>query len=69
MFKLLAPIGNPMHVSTCEVSRIVCAIGEAANIVVDERIKRGTTKGGKPDRDTILRKFASAHDLRRAFGQ
>ena len=43
----------------CEVSRIVSAIGKAADIVVDER-----TKG-----EETVRKFASAHDLRRAFGK
>jgi len=44
------------------VSRTVCRIGEAAGVVVDERVKRnpdGTTR--------TVRKFASAHDLRRSF--
>jgi integrase len=59
VFKLLAPNGRPMHVSTCEVSRVVAAIGKKAGIVVDERTKRGQ----------LVRKFASAHDLRRAFGK
>lgn len=35
------------------------AIGESAGVVVDEREVDGET----------VRKFASAHDLRRAFGQ
>ena len=34
-------------------------IGKAANVVVDERQKG----------DKTIRKFGSAHDLRRAFGQ
>ena len=35
------------------------AIGEAAGVVVDEKLVEGEA----------VRKFASAHDLRRAFGQ
>ena len=58
-FKLIAPNGSLMHVSTWEVSRIVSAIGKKAGIVVDERAKG----------DRVVRKFASAHDLRRAFGK
>jgi integrase len=59
VFKLLAANGKPFHVSTCEVSRVVAAIGKKAGVVVDERQKGGAT----------VRKFASAHDLRRAFGK
>jgi integrase len=59
VFKLVAPNGSLMHVSSWEVSRIVSAIGKKAGVVVDER-----TKG-----DQVVRKFASAHDLRRAFGK
>jgi integrase len=40
------------------VSRVVCKIGEAANVKVDERMK-GSRR---------VVKYASAHDLRRAFG-
>jgi integrase len=59
VFKLIAPNGSLMHVSTWEVSRIVSAIGKKTGIVVDERVKG----------DEVVRKFASAHDLRRAFGK
>jgi integrase len=59
VFKLLAANGKLFHVSTCEVSRVVAAIGKKAGVVVDERQKGGET----------IRKFASAHDLRRAFGK
>ena len=41
------------------VGPIISAIGKSAGVVVDER-----TKG----KETV-KKFASAHDLRRAFGQ
>ena len=41
------------------IGKIVSAIGVAAGVVVDERRKGEKT----------IRKFASAHDLRRAFGQ
>jgi integrase len=56
VFKLLTASGSPFNVP-CEVSRVVTAIGKAANVVVDERQKGRAT----------IRKFASAHDLRRAF--
>jgi integrase len=46
------------------VSRIVCRIGKDAGIVVDE--KDVLDKNGKPIKKL---KFASAHDLRRAFGE
>jgi len=45
------------------VSKIVADIGRAAGVVVDERERRnpdGTTR--------TVRKWASAHDLRRSFG-
>ena len=59
VFKLLAVDGTPAVTSRRIVGPIVSAIGEAAGVVVDERQKGGET----------IRKFASAHDLRRAFGQ
>jgi integrase len=59
VFKLLAANGKLFHVSACEVSRVVAAIGKKAGVVVDERQKGGET----------VRKFASAHNLRRAFGK
>lgn len=58
VFKLLTPTGHALS-AACDVSKVGTKIGRAANVVVDER-----HKGGK-----ILRKFGSAHDLRRAFGQ
>jgi integrase len=59
VFKLVNVDGKPFKGETWPVSRMVSAIGEKAGVVVDER-----EKGGE-----IVRKFASAHDLRRAFGQ
>ena len=59
VFKLLAVDGSLMRQDLTTVSKLVAAIGETAGIVVDERSKAGET----------VRKFASAHDLRRAFGQ
>jgi integrase len=41
------------------VGPVVSAIGKKAGVVVDERLVKGAT----------AREFASAHDLRRAFGQ
>ena len=59
VFKLLDIDGTLLRTNRTVVGKIVSAIGEAAGVVVDERQKRGKT----------VRKFASAHDLRRAFGQ
>jgi integrase len=59
VFKLMAADGQPLTSAACDISKIVTAIGKAAGVVVDER-----TKG-----DETVKKFASAHDLRRAFGQ
>jgi integrase len=56
---LLAIDGKPMPATRRLVGPIVSAIGAKAGVVVDERTKNGAT----------VRKFASAHDLRRAFGQ
>jgi integrase len=69
VFKLLAPNGTLFKASTWEVSRMIAAIGKKANVVVDERTKRVAASGDKPAHDAIIRKFASAHDLRRAFGK
>jgi integrase len=51
--------GTLLRASRRLVGPIVSAIGKAAGVVVDERKKRGE----------VVRKFASAHDLRRAFGK
>jgi integrase len=69
VFKLLAPNGTLFKASTWEVSRMIAAIGKKANVVVDERTKRVAGSGNKAAHDAIIRKFASAHDLRRAFGK
>lgn len=53
MFKLVDIDGTALNPARWPVGRIVSAIGEAAGVVVD------------PDTG----KTASAHDLRRAFGQ
>ncbi|MFO0790457.1 MAG: tyrosine-type recombinase/integrase, partial [Pirellulales bacterium] len=58
VFKLLAIDGKPLVTTRWVVGPMVSDIGASAGVVVDERIK-----AGKP-----VRKFASAHDLRRAFG-
>ncbi len=58
VFKLLSNDGTPLHARRRLVGPTVSAIGEKAGVVVDERVKGGET----------VRKFASAHDLRRAFG-
>jgi integrase len=59
VFKLLDIDGTLLLASRTNVGKMVSAIGKAAGVVVDERRKGGNT----------VRKFASAHDLRRAFGQ
>jgi integrase len=59
VFKLLAADGTPLSATRRLAGPTVSAIGKKAGVVVDER-----TKG-----DKTVRKFASAHDLRRAFGQ
>jgi integrase len=59
VFKLLANDGALLQAEPWAVSKVVSAIGESAGVVVDERESDGKT----------VRKFASAHNLRRAFGQ
>jgi len=59
VFKLLANNGTLLRADRCAVGKTVTAMGKAAGVVVDERQKGEAT----------VRKFASAHDLRRAFGQ
>jgi integrase len=59
VFKLLDIDGSLLEPERCGIGKIVSAIGKAVGVVVDERRKGGKT----------VRKFASAHDLRRAFGQ
>ena len=59
VFKLLDSGGTRFEATTSAVSHVVSAIGEKAGVVVDQRQKG----------DKTIRKFASAHDLRRAFAQ
>lgn len=59
VFKLVSPNGNRFNASKSDVGRMVSSIGKKADVVVDER-----TKGKE-----VVRKFASAHDLRRGFGK
>jgi integrase len=59
VFKLLDVDGTLLRAERWDVGPIVSKIGAKAGVVVDERTKNGET----------VRKFASAHDLRRAFGQ
>jgi integrase len=59
VFRLLDSDGTQMAAERNGVGKILTAIGKAAGVVVDERKRRGK----------MVRKFASAHDLRRAFGQ
>ncbi|HEY3394835.1 MAG TPA: site-specific integrase, partial [Lacipirellulaceae bacterium] len=67
VFKLLGTDGTLLRGDRWAVGKLVSAIGEKAGVVVDERQK---SKGGKlPPTEETVRKFASAHDLRRAFGQ
>jgi imidazoleglycerol phosphate dehydratase HisB len=49
--------GTLLQVERWVVGKVVSVIGKAAGMMVDERTKSGKT----------VRKFASAHDLRRAF--
>jgi len=60
VFDLLGT-GRPMTRNRC--SRLVAAVGESAGIVVDRQARR---VGGK---SIEVLKYASAHDLRRSFGE
>lgn len=57
VFKLLGSDGTPLPTTRRFVGPTVSEIGKSAGVVVDERTKGGET----------VRKFASCHDLRRAF--
>jgi integrase len=59
VFKLLERDGSLFNATKDRVSRTVTAIGTKAGVVVDERQKG----------DTTVKKYASAHDLRRGFGR
>ena len=59
VFKLLTKTGQLAKPSRHSIGPRVGAIGRAAGVVTDQREKKGE----------IVKEFASAHDLRRAFGQ
>jgi integrase len=58
VFKLLGADGSRVRGGRCVIGKLLSNIGKVAGVLVDERRRRGK----------IARKFASAHDLRRAFG-
>lgn len=62
VFKLLGKDGKPCHGGRFVVGPIASEIGEKAGIIVGTRTK---VEDGKA---TTVNKYASAHDLRRAFG-
>ncbi len=68
VFRMLAADGSLFPVERCAVGKMVTAIGKAAGIVVDERTRTVKDDEGKSQLVTV-RKFASCHDLRRAFAQ
>lgn len=63
VFKLLRKTGEPAEMGEDWVGTIIARIGRAAGVKVDTRTK---LKDGK--RATVT-KYASAHDLRRSFGE
>lgn len=67
VFRPLSKSGVPYARSRHAVGPVFSRIGKTAGVVVDERAKR-TPKGKGKAAETIVRKFASAHDLRRGFG-
>jgi integrase len=68
VFKLLGIDGEPLDTTRFAVGPLVSEIGRTAGVIVDERKKRVQAASGTPAHDVTVRKFASAHDLRRAFG-
>lgn len=67
VFKLLRDNGMAFSLSRWAVGPVISQIGEAAGIIVDER-EVLVQEDGKEVR-VKKKKFASAHDLRRGFGQ
>ncbi len=65
VFKLLSP-KTRRAIAPTDVGRIVAAIGQKAGVVVATTEK--TRKRDGKLTTTTVKKFASAHDLRRAFG-
>jgi integrase len=84
VFKLVGKLWPDARMQADWVSRVVCQIGRKARVVVDERERRltvdarrekakpkpmkATRKAATKADDDMKRKYASAHDLRRAFG-
>jgi integrase len=78
VFKLIGKRWADARMQADWVSRVVCRIGCKARVVVDQRERRlvvdARTKRKRATDDVetaddgIKRKYASAHDLRRAFG-
>jgi integrase len=81
VFKLVGKRRDRARMHSDWVSRVVCQIGREARILVDERERRlvrdarsgkarSQSKKGKKELEETgsKRKYASTHDLRRAFG-
>ncbi len=58
VFRPLDKLGAPHQRNRLVIGPVVSAIGKSAGVIVNEK-KRG---------DEVVRKYASAHDLRRSFG-
>lgn len=58
VFKLISEKGEPLKMDLLSISKKIADIGKTSGIVVDER------RAGKKQK----KKFASAHDLRRTYG-
>ncbi|WP_425399981.1 tyrosine-type recombinase/integrase [Aeoliella sp.] len=67
VFRPLDDSGEPYSRSRHAVGPVVTRIGKKAGVVVDERTKWEKDEEGNQV-DVVVRKFASAHDLRRGFG-
>ncbi|WP_197528535.1 tyrosine-type recombinase/integrase [Aeoliella mucimassa] len=67
VFQLTDDSGAPHSRSRHSVGPVITSIGKKAGVVVDERMKRTNDDKGRPV-EKLVRKFASAHDLRRGFG-
>ena len=63
VFALLDKSALPYSPSRNAIGPLITEIGESAGIIVNQRMRRG--EDGKPE---TVKKFASAHDLRRSFG-
>jgi len=63
VFRPLGASGNKLR-DPVWVSAVICRIGKAAGVKVDERTK----KDRKTGQARMVVKYASAHDLRRSFG-